>query len=195
MKTVHRRDALAAALAAALGWNLGAQAQVPAAPAPGVPPAPAEVAAEMPGARLQGQGRLRFMGLRVYDARLWSGAVLAATADWAAAPLALELLYARSLEGIRIAERSLAEMQRQGEIEAAKATRWLGAMKQVFPDVQPGDRITGLHVPGAGARFFVNGQFKGDVRDAEFARLFFGIWLSNRTSEPTLRDALLGKAP
>ena len=110
-------------------------------------------------------------------------------------PLALELLYARSLEGIKIAERSLAEMQRQGEIEAAKAARWLGAMKQVFPDVQPGDRITGLHLPGLGARFFVNGQLKGDVRDAEFARLFFGIWLSSRTSEPALRDALLGKAP
>lgn len=192
---IHRRDALAAALAATLGWNLGAQAQSPAASAPSAPAAPAEVTAELSGARLQGQGRLRFLGLRVYDARLWIAAASAATADWAAVPLALELLYARSLEGIKIAERSLAEMQRQGEIEAAKAARWLGAMKQVFPDVQPGDRITGLHLPGLGARFFVNGQLKGDVRDAEFARLFFGIWLSSRTSEPALRDALLGKAP
>ena len=192
---IHRRDVLAAALAAALGWHLGARAQGAAAPAAGAPPVPAEVTAEMPSARLQGQGRLRFLGLRVYDARLWSGAAIAVAADWAAVPLALELLYARSLEGIKIAERSLAEMQRQGEIEATKATRWLGAMKQVFPDVQPGDRITGVHQPGLGARFFVNGQLKGDVRDAEFARLFFGIWLSSRTSEPTLRDALLGKAP
>ena len=44
-----------------------------------------------------------------------------------------------------------------------------------------------------GARFFVNGQLKGDVREPEFARFFFGIWLSPKTSEPTLRDALLGK--
>ena len=32
------------------------------------------------------------------------------------------------------------------------------------------------------------------MRDAEFARLFFGIWLSPRTSEPALREALLGPA-
>ena len=189
---MHRRDALAAALAAALAWNLGAQAQDANTLTPA---APAEVVAEMPGARLLGQGRLRFLGMRIYDARLWVAAASAAASDWAAAPLALELLYARGLEGIKIAERSLAEMQRQGEIDAAKAARWLGAMKQVFPDVQSGDRITGLHLPGLGARFFVNGQLKGEVRDAEFARLFFGIWLSPRSSEPSLRDALLGKGP
>jgi hypothetical protein len=33
---------------------------------------------------------------------------------------------------------------------------------------------------------------RGDIRDAEFARLFFGIWLSPRSSEPAMRQALLG---
>ena len=188
---MSRRGALAAAWAAALGWTLGAQAQGSEAPAPA---APAEVTAALPGARLQGQGRLRFMGLRIYDARLWAAAP-GLGAEWAMAPLALELLYARGLDGGRIAERSLVEMQRQGEIEAGKAARWLGAMKQVFPDVQAGERLTGVHLPGLGARFFVNGQLRGDVRDAEFARLFFGIWLSPGTSEPALREALLGKGP
>ncbi len=132
------------------------------------------------------------MGLRVYDARLWLGAT-ALGADWAAVPLALELEYHRSLDGSRIAERSLTEMQRQRDVSADVAARWLGAMRQLFPDVKAGERITGVNVPGLGARFFFNGQFKGDVRDAEFARHFFGIWLSPHTSEPTLRDALLGK--
>lgn len=31
----------------------------------------------------------------------------------------------------------------------------------------------------------------GEVADPEFARLFFGIWLSPNTSEPALRQALL----
>ena len=188
---MRRRDALAAVLAAAPGWPRAAQAQGTAAPAPAVP---AEVKAELPGALLQGQGRLRFLGLRIYEARLWIAAP-GLGVDWALSPLALELLYARGLDGSKIAEHSLAEMRRQGEIEAGKATRWLAAMKEVFPDVQAGERLTGVHLPGLGARFFVNGQLKGDVRDAEFARLFFGIWLSPRTSEPSLRDALLGNAP
>ena len=35
---------------------------------------PAEVAAELPGAKLQGSGRLRYFGLRIYEARLWAPA-------------------------------------------------------------------------------------------------------------------------
>lgn len=173
-------------LALPLAWPMLAGAQAGPAGA-----APAELSADLPGARLLGRGTLRFLGLRIYEARLWSGATTPA-ADWAAAPLALELEYARGLSGAKIAERSLAEMRRQGDIAAEPAKRWLGAMTQIFPDVKEGDRITGLNLPGVGVRFFVNGQLRGDVRDADFARLFFGIWLSPKTSEPTLRDALLG---
>ncbi len=153
---------------------------------------PPEVATEFPGATLRGSGTLRFLGLRVYEARLWTGAS-APGADWTATPMALELEYARSLNGVKIAQRSLAEMRRQGDIAADVAERWLGAMTQMFPDVLAGDRITGFNRPGLGVRFFVNGRLKGDLRDAEFARYFFGIWLSPKTSEPALRDALLGK--
>ena len=185
LPVLNRRFALVLGGAALLTANR-ARAQVNA-----VPP---EVAAEVTGARLLGKGLLRFMGLRIYEARLFVPAA-APGEDWAAAPLALELQYARGLEGARIAERSLTEMRRQTDIDNAKSVRWVTAMKQVFPDVKEGDRITGVHVPGMGARFFINGQMKGDIRDPEFARLFFGIWLSPKTSEPALRDALLGKAP
>ncbi len=159
------------------------------AQAPAVPP---EVAAAVPGATLQGSGRLRFIGLSVYDARLWRGAAPVA-ADWMAAPLALELIYLRGLVGKQIAERSIKEMRRQRDLTDDEATRWLAAMTQIFPDVKEGDRITGLVVPGLGARFAINGVVKGDVRDLEFAKLFFGIWLSEKTSEPALRRALLGQ--
>jgi Chalcone isomerase-like len=108
---------------------------------------------------------------------------------------ALEIEYARPLKGHSIAERSLTEMQRVGDVNANDGERWLAQMKQLFPDVQAGDRITGVHRPSEGARFHFNGRLVGEVRDAAFARLFFGIWLSPRTSEPQLRNALLGLAP
>ena len=188
MKPLQRRHlSLALLLAAALLPVARVRAQSP-------PPVggPAEVAAELPGAHLLGAGRLRFLGLHIYDARLWVGAAPLA-ADWAATPFALELQYARNLGGADIAERSLKEMRRQGDISDTVAERWLGNMKQLFPDVQPGDRISALNVPGSGVRFFVNGKFRGDPRDVEFARTFFGIWLSPRTSEPAMREQLLGK--
>ena len=39
----------------------------------------------------------------------------------------------------------------------------------------------------------MNGKAKGEIADAEFDRLFFGIWLSDATSEPALRQALLAQ--
>jgi len=179
---VKRRSFVAVPLLAVAGSLRAQTAQ---------PPAPQELAADLPGARLLGSGTLRFLGLHVYDSRLWVGAQ-APGEDWAAVPLALELQYARALTGARIAERSLKEMQRQGDIAAPDGERWLGAMKQLFPNVKEGDRITGLNLPGFGARFFVNGALKGDLRDVRFSKLFFGIWLAPQTSEPALRKRLLG---
>jgi len=153
--------------------------------------APSEVLAGLPDARLRGSGRMTFFGLHIYDIRLWVGEGFT---DYTKSPLALELEYARTLYGKLIAERSLTEMKRAGDIPDDKAERWLEAMRKTFPDVAKGDRITGVFQPGVTAKFFFNGQPRGEIRDAEFAQRFFGIWLSARTSEPKLREALLGAA-
>jgi len=161
------------------------------APALRAQTAPSEVASEWPQARLVGRGQMRFVGLRIYDAWLWSPARPTAE-DWASQPLALELQYARKLVGVQIAERSLEEMRRQGPIAPALAERWLSTMKTTFPDVREGDRLTGVYRPGAAARFFHNGAARGEWSDPAMAQRFFGIWLSPQTSEPALREALLG---
>lgn len=153
--------------------------------------APPEVAAALPDARLRGSGRLTFLGLHVYDARLWVSDGFEPSA-FESHPAALELTYARRLVGRQIAERSLKEMQRVPGIAPAQAEAWLAEMKQAFPDVAAADRITGVHRPGEAMRFYKNGRLRREVRDAEFARRFIGIWLAQQTSQPQLREALLG---
>jgi hypothetical protein len=155
---------------------------------------PPELSAALPAARLQGEGRLRFFGLHVYDIRLWTAAAFSPE-RWAEAPIALEIEYARTLYGKAIAERSIDEMKRQGEMTADRSDRWLAEMTRLFPDVKEGDRITGVQQPGAGVSFFINGRARGEVLDADFARRFFGIWLAPQTSEPGLRERLFGRAP
>lgn len=155
--------------------------------------APTEIARLLPGARLQGQGRLRFFGLRVYEAFLWVGAE-GNLGDWRSSPFALEVRYERSLKGAQIAESSLKEMQRQKGIAEDTSQRWLAQMKTLFPDVNEGDRLSALHLPSGGAQFFVNGQPRGEISDPVFSEAFFAIWLSSGTSEPELRTALLGSA-
>jgi hypothetical protein len=57
--------------------------------------------------------------------------------------------------------------------------------------VKAGDRITAIHTPGQPVRFFHNGRMTASSEDSTFADPFFGIWLSPKTSEPSLRRALL----
>lgn len=155
-------------------------------------PAPAEVAGALPTARLHGSGTLRYFGLAIYEARLWAAPDFV-PGRYDAHSFALELRYARKLDGAAIAERSIAEMRRVGTFDPAQAKAWLAQLTQAFPDVKPGDRLTGVRGPGGVTRFYSNGQQTSSIADPEFGRLFFGIWLSGNTSEPTLRRELIGQ--
>jgi Chalcone isomerase-like len=191
-----RRNCLCwlAAPVLATPWRVGAQSGASAAASTGAAAAapPPELTASLPGIRLQGQGRLRFLGLRVYDAKLWAGAQAVAD-NWPDQAFALELDYARELPGKRIAERTLVEMKRQGDVADDVSARWLAWMTQQFPDVKAGDRLSAVNLPGTGLRLFFNGSLRGELADPLFAKTFFGVWLSARSSEPALRDALLGR--
>jgi hypothetical protein len=158
----------------------------PAADAPRVHP-------WLPQGRLVGQGTLRFLGFAVYDAALFAGEGFEPAAPMAR-PFVLELLYRRALSGEAIAERSLEEMRRQpGLDEATAEQRWLPFMRRAFPDVREGDRLAGAWQPEtATSRFALNGGPAVELRDAAFARHFFGIWLAPETSRPELRGQLLG---
>ena len=152
-----------------------------------------ELAGALPQAQRIGTGRLVVWGFQVYDARLWAQPGFRA-ANFDSTPLALELSYLRAFKAKEIAERSIKEMRRSKPVSDAQAARWTADMLRVIPDVRTGDRVMGVHQPGVGAAFWVNGKNTGDIQDAEFARLFFGIWLSPNTSEPKLREALLAGA-
>lgn len=183
----ERRRVLACAGAVALAGAFG-----PACATESAPSAPPEVERALAKPRLQGQGRLRMFGFKVYDARLWQGAVAVPADGFGSVPLALEIGYLRELKGPQIAERSLLEMRRQRELSPAESGRWLQAMQRAFPDVKEGDRIVGVLVPEGGIRFYVNGRHTAEIPEAEFARLFVGIWLAPQTSQPALRESLLG---
>ncbi len=147
----------------------------------------------LPQAQLLGQSRLTVWGFKIYDAQLWAAPGFNPD-RYASQPLALELAYLRAFDAVDIAERSLKEMRRSAMISDAQAQQWSREMRRVFPDVKVGDRILGVHQPGIGASFWVNGKAGGDILDAEFSKLFFGIWLSPKTSEPAMRTALVGGA-
>lgn len=157
---------------------------------PGMSLAQAPAAEPLAGLRQAGQGTLRFLGFEIYSAQLWVSPGFDAS-NYAAQPLVLQLAYQRDFTAEAIARRSIQEMRRVGRFTPAQATRWQQALQAALPDVKAGDQLTGIYQPGAGAVFQMGGQVVGEVKDPEFSRLFFGIWLSPRTSEPALRQALI----
>lgn len=157
-------------------------------------PPPPEVASELPAATLQGNATMRFFGLAIYEVRLWAAAGFAPE-RYDTQPFALELRYARRLDGAAIAERSIAEMRRAGPVDDMQARVWQSAMTRAFPDVIAGDRLTGVNQADGTTRFFHNERPTAGISDPEFARRFFGIWLAPTTSEPALRRRLIGPAP
>jgi hypothetical protein len=178
------RNALALCAAATLA--VGAAFAVGKAPPP---PLPDPVAALAPDARPQGGGELRYFGLSVYDGFYWSPARGFSVTQ----PFALDLHYHRNLKGDGIAARSIDEIRRLGVGTPDEHSRWHDAMRRLFPDVRKGDRLTGVNVPGRGAKFFHNGMPIGEIADTAFARAFFGIWLDPKTSRPDFRRLLLGE--
>ncbi|EER62260.1 hypothetical protein AcdelDRAFT_0174 [Acidovorax delafieldii 2AN] len=184
-----KRRCLAGGAAIALA---AASASPVAVPEPGA--TPPWLRQSLAGATLAGEGQMRYFGLRIYSARLWVTPGFQAR-SFGAHPLALELTYHRAFSGAAIARRSMEEMQRQANVPPAQAERWEHRLAAVIPDVQPGDRLTGLYQPGQGMRLWLGDQEQAAIDDAELARLFFGIWLSPQTSEPGLRSALLARSP
>ncbi len=157
--------------------------------------APACVVRALPGARLSGSAELRWWGLDIYRAWLWVGPSGLDTNRLGAQAFALELRYARSLRGRDIADKSAELIERLGLGSAEQRRAWHASMRDMFPDVHAGDTLVGLYVPdargGARTRFVFDGRDIGDIEGRDFAQAFFSIWLSPRTSEPALRQALL----
>lgn len=147
-------------------------------------PIPAHASSEaLAGLKRWGSGEFRRFGLLVYEATLWAGD------DPQRLPLALRLDYKRGIAGKTIADASVKEMRRFVSDEILLRL-WGEQMQRLFPDVQPGDHLLGVHHPD-GARFYQGERLLGVIGLPGFADAFFAIWLDARTSAPELRQALL----
>jgi hypothetical protein len=143
--------------------------------------------------RLLGQHRLTYWGFDVYDASLWASAPFAAQ-DWAKQMLVIDLRYLRDFKGTDLAQRSIDEMQGQRPLSAAQLQSWTATLQALMPNVRAGEHITGIYSPDKGMQLLHQDRPLGELRDAEFAQRFLGIWLATETSQRQLRQKLLAGA-
>ncbi len=154
------------------------------------PPLPEPATSGMPALKAIGGGLLRIFGFQIYNAYLW-------TPNGAAfdqkKPYVLDIHYLRTFSAKQLAERSIDEMRDQGVGHDGVYRKWIAEMQRVFADVKEGDRLTGVATAARTAKFFYNGTYRGEIADADFTDAFFGIWLSEKSSQPRMRNQLLGK--
>jgi hypothetical protein len=144
--------------------------------------------AELRDMDLIGEARMQVLFWDIYDARLLAPEGRLEAGE----PFALSLTYLRDLEGEKIAARSIEEMRKQGLDDEAALARWYRSLVEIIPDVGESDEIVGFAAADGSTRFYLDGQLIGEVWEPEFTRAFFDIWLGEKSSEPRLRDQLLG---
>ena len=148
------------------------------------------VRSHVPEAKTVGKGRMSVMLWDVYDAALY-----APEGQWQEGqPFALQLSYLRPLSGKKIADRSIEEMRDQGFDDEIKLAAWHSQMRSIFPDVDNGMALTGVYTRAGESIFYLDSKEIGRIKDIDFSRAFFDIWLSDRTNAPTLRRKLLGQS-
>jgi len=148
---------------------------------------------EVPDALVVGKGEMRWLGFRIYRAVLWGSRQPFEPGS----KFALQLTYYRSISRDRLVNTSMDEMRRLGSapIDEAEQTRWKYQLQRAFVDVQPGDQLTGVNIPGYGMRFYYGEKQVADIGDPVLAKAFFDIWLNEKSRDPELRGQLLGRTP
>jgi len=142
----------------------------------------------IPDAKTVGEGRMTYILWDVYDAKLF--APKGQFDDQK--PFALSLTYLRNIEGKKIADSSVEEIRRLGFKDEVRLATWHTQMRDIFPDVAEGVRLTGLYNENGESVFFKNGIEVGRIKDQEFGSYFFNIWFDKDTRAPDLRANLLG---
>lgn len=141
--------------------------------------------------RRVGAGELRWLGLPIYDASLWttSGRY---SGFGPGETVALSLWYGRSFrrdELLGITERAWKKL---GRPAAVQRERWLAELRSEWSDVTPGDNVTTIVIPGGPTRFYDQRGLFAQVDDPAFGPAFLAIWLDPRSVVSDLRRQLLG---
>ncbi|MFT4091811.1 MAG: chalcone isomerase family protein [Asticcacaulis sp.] len=140
------------------------------------------------GAQKIGTGRFTYLGMTPFSVTLYAPQ---GTYD-PDGTFAVQLVFLRKIKASRIVSVSVNEIKRQGFTDATKLSEWREQLVAIMPTMEKNGDITGVRNGQGHAIFYLNGQQIGAIRDDEFSRYFFGIWLSDKSRSPSLRKQLLG---
>jgi hypothetical protein len=143
------------------------------------------VASEM---KLIGQGTLKVLFFEVYDIRLLADSK---PFSWKN-KFQLEFEYKREVKKESVIESSVKEIRRQSNVLDKDINQWQEYLEQSIHPVQEGSQATVSWNPNGQITFHYQSSEPTTIEDENFARAFLNIWLGEETSQPKLRNQLLG---
>lgn len=143
------------------------------------------VNANLPEAEVRGAATFRFLGLPLYQARLFTrgGAPL----DWSR-DFGLELKYLRNLSEYDLVEGTLREFARIGTELPLR-----GQLERCFADVRKGDSYVAISQGPNKVAFWLNEKPMCTLAHPQIKRRFMAIFLGNNTRSKSFARKLRGE--
>lgn len=144
---------------------------------------------------LRGTALLRYKLLfRGYVAALYLPADAPTSRVLGDAPRRLEIEYFWSIPADAFQTATLEGIEKNVDPETWSRLRpKIDRFNTFYATVQPGDRYQLTYLPGTGTELALNGERRGLVEGADFARALFSIWLGARPFDESLKAQLLGR--
>lgn len=148
---------------------------------------------------LRGAGVRNKWFLKLYVAGLYLPAELreadAARVIAADAPMAMRLVITSGMITPKKMEHAIREgFDKATDGHTTSLAERIDDFIAVFrPGIHKGDRYDLQYVPGQGTAIRHNGQEKSRIPGLDFKKALFGIWLSERPAQESLKRALLGE--
>ena len=144
---------------------------------------------------LVGSGTLKYKGIiKVYDAALYmekTGMAEHALED-VAKRIAVE--YRVSTKQARFHKAGYDVLQKAySKDDLAGIKERLDRLNGWYDDARKGERCAITYIPGRGTLLTVNGEDRGWIPGADFARMYFSIWLGDPCASKSLRKDLLSE--
>ena len=144
---------------------------------------------------LHSLGKLTKWFLTGYAAGLYLGEGTGAERVLEDVPKRLELHYFYGVEAEKFGKAADTILARQfDERTLASVEDRIERIAGLYTDVEPGDRYALTYLPGRGTQLAKNGEIVGTIPGADFARVYFSIWLGEDPLDEDLRAQLLGPA-
>jgi len=134
---------------------------------------------------------LEFLGIDVYSAAVYLPPEADGSPDVLdASPKKLEIAYHRDLSAEQIVRATRKAVRRNPDLADGRLDDAFQKLYDCTTDVREDDRYRAYHADGA-VRLELNGRTTCILEGDDFARAFFGIWLSDHALSSSLRDRLL----